>query len=45
MQRKARRLNLNSFIVWNVKEAVLYVETDGDFISTKNWSIPALTQK
>ena len=44
-KEKARRLNLNSFIVWNVKEAVLYVETDGDFISTKNWSIPSLNSR
>jgi hypothetical protein len=44
-EEKAHRLNLNSFIVWNVKEAVLYVEKDGEFISEKNWSIPSLNSR
>jgi hypothetical protein len=39
-ERKARALGLNSFLVWNVSEAVLYVRTDEDeFAPTQNWSV------
>jgi len=35
---KARRLGLNSFLVWNVSEAVLYVKNSSDvFVSSHCW--------
>ena len=44
-QEKANRLNLDSFMLWNIKEAVLYLKKDGEFKSEKNWSIPNLTSR
>ena len=41
-ERKARRLGLNSFVVWNVDQAVLYL-ADGDleeYEPKKNWDLP-----
>lgn len=35
--KKARFLNLNSFLLWNVTTAVLYVEDDGDFVPRHQW--------
>lgn len=37
---KAQRLSLNSFLLWNAKEAVLYINKDGTFTIDKSWSIP-----
>ncbi|PAF42864.1 N-6 DNA methylase [Helicobacter sp. 11S02596-1] len=37
---KAQRLCLNSFLLWNVKEAILYTKQDDDFMADKNWVIP-----
>jgi len=37
-ERKARRLGLNSFLVWNVDEAALYVKSQsGNFEHCKSW--------
>lgn len=35
--KKARFLNLNSFLLWNVTTAVLYVEDGGDFVPRHQW--------
>ncbi|WP_342270520.1 N-6 DNA methylase [Rickettsia endosymbiont of Orchestes rusci] len=39
---KANRLKLNSFLLWNVKEAVLYVSNGDSFLPLKNWSLPKI---
>ena len=37
-EQKARRLGLNSFVVWNVDEAVLYIQdASGNFVYKKAW--------
>lgn len=36
---KADFLGANSFLLWNVKEAILYIREEQDFIAYKNWSI------
>lgn len=39
-EQKARRLGLNSFVVWNANEAVLYFQdASGAFAHTKAWPI------
>lgn len=45
-EKKARMLGLNSFLVWNVSEAVLYV-VDGDrFTPKKVWApLPGITRQ
>lgn len=35
--RKARRLGVNSFVIWNVDTAQLHVEIDGEFEVIKTW--------
>lgn len=38
-EKKARRLSLNSFVVWNANEAALYVKDATDkFAAVKSWS-------
>lgn len=39
--KKAERLNLNSFLLWNVKEAIIYTRNkdDGSFNPYKSWSV------
>jgi len=40
--KKAKILGLNSFLVWNITTAVLYVSEDGElFNPVKNWSGPS----
>ena len=41
-ERKARGLGLNSFVVWNVDQAVLYVADEGleEYEPEKHWSLP-----
>lgn len=41
-ERKARGLGLNSFVVWNVDQAVLYVadEATASYEPEKNWTLP-----
>lgn len=42
---KARLLGLNSFLVWNVAEAVLYVQEHGTFVPKKAWApVPGVTR-
>jgi len=44
--KKANRLCLNSFLIWNVKEAVVYVLSDGEgFKPVKNWSISSINKR
>jgi len=44
---KANRLNLNSFLLWNVSDAQLHLrESEGDsFYVIKNWSIPNIKKR
>lgn len=37
---KSERLNTNSFIIWNVNNAVLYQRIDNDWTTTHNWRLP-----
>ncbi len=37
-KEKAIRLSLDSFLVWNAKEAVLYALCGGEWIPCRNWS-------
>jgi len=39
-ERKARGLGLNSFVVWNVDQAVLYVAGETGYRSQKSWTLP-----
>lgn len=36
-QRKASALNLNSFLIWNFKYAVLYVKESDTFVKAEQW--------
>lgn len=44
-EEKARRLNLNSFMLWNASEAVLYILKDKAFEPMKNWSIKEIKNR
>jgi len=37
-EAKARGLGLNSFLLWNVSTAVLYVEENGEFLPRRQWA-------
>lgn len=37
--KKANRLRLNSFLIWNVNKAVLYTKEDDNFSPQKYWSL------
>ncbi len=37
-KEKARRLSLDSFLVWNAKDAVLYHAQEGEWIPIRHWS-------
>ena len=39
-EKKARLLSLDSFLLWNVSVAVLYVKANEEFIPTQTWEIP-----
>lgn len=39
---KAKRLSLNSFLLWNVKEAVLYIKKGNTFSPCKNWNTASI---
>lgn len=44
--RKANRLGLNSFVVWNANEAVLYIkDTAGNFVHTRAWPRTNITNR
>lgn len=43
---KAKRLQFNSFLLWNVKEAVLYVSEDFDtYLPVKSWFVEAIEKR
>ncbi|XVN41847.1 MAG: hypothetical protein RCO49_05140 [Rickettsia endosymbiont of Argas persicus] len=42
---KAHRLKLNSFLLWNVKEAVLYVLSNNTFLPIKNWHLSEIKSR
>ena len=45
-EQKARRLGLNSFLVWNVNEAALYAQTSsGAFTHKKTWPAIDITRR
>lgn len=44
-EEKARALGLGSFIVWNVREAVLYVAAAGVFKPERSWSCRGITNR
>lgn len=46
-EKKARRLSLNSFVVWNANEAVLFLKDEaGDsFVSAKSWTGVGFTDR
>src|SRR5208337_374452 len=46
-EQKARRLCLNSFVVWNANEAVLYLQntTNGPFIHQKAWPATGIKRR
>lgn len=45
-EQKARRLGLNSFLVWNVNEAALYAQTSsGAFTPKKTWPAIGVTRR
>ncbi len=41
-ETKARRLKLNSFLLWNATEAVLYILNHDTYSPEKYWSIPSI---
>ena len=44
--KKSKNLNLNSFLLWNASEAVLYSrENNNSFIPIKNWLTPQIKTK
>lgn len=44
--KKAKRLGLNSFLLWNVKDAVIYTSSDRVVFSPmKSWSIPGIQKR
>jgi len=46
-ERKAKSLGLNSFLLWNVKEAVLYI-SDGDlnnYTPARSWSVSGIQSR
>lgn len=46
-EKKARRLNLNSFVLWNAREAVLYALDDetNSFRALNNWTIADIVNR
>ncbi|MEW6405779.1 MAG: N-6 DNA methylase, partial [Chloroflexota bacterium] len=45
-EQKARRLGLNSFLVWNVNEAALYSQnSSGTFTHKKTWPATGITRR
>ncbi|MFZ4394539.1 MAG: N-6 DNA methylase [Kiritimatiellia bacterium] len=42
-EKKARELGLGSFLIWNAREAVLYVAENGTFNGKKSWCCNAIS--
>lgn len=39
---KAEKMGLNSFVLWNAREAVLYAQKDEGFVAIENWCVAGI---